>query len=174
MMPSTLLTLLVLTQGAPVLPPVSGAGAPSGAPALLSTAQLYFVAGDLRRATEYIDQCLRTREKPSCVKVKKALVEYTYLASRRDSLTADQARQMIAFDRQVGATERSKVTQVVLEQWVRRPVRLAQARCEAGLTTEAATLLTEALAVDATDADALSLKTRCAGLARDAGLAPAK
>ncbi len=159
------------------VPPMPGmmpdpAQAPKGPPPHLETARLYFVAGDLRRAGEFIDRCLQSPEKKKCLPIKRALAEYSYLASQRDSLTAAQARQVLEFDRQISPQKVGKLTQVVSEQWVGRPTRIAQSRFEAGQLTAARASLDEALAVDPLNVEALAVKARIDNAA-DAGVADA-
>ena len=148
----------------------AGPNAPKDGPPPSELAKLYFIAGDLLRANEAV-QAGAPRD-PKCQAMVKPLADYMLLASRKDRLTAAEAKQFIAADRAVSPLAMSKVTRSVYERFVGLPLLKAKARVANGLNADALTYVREALDADPNNAEAAALLLKLApdaGTAADAG-----
>lgn len=131
---------------------------PIPVPSAAETARLYFLAGDLAKAQEWAQRGLK-RERKKCAALNQALAEYSFLAHHLDELSLDQARQFLAWDKKISPQARGKLTEQVLERYVRKPLSLAQMRA-AGDTQGALALVSQVLAVDPQNAEAKELQAR--------------
>lgn len=147
-----LLAAALLTQ-VPTPPVPPGAGA---APPPWEVAKLFFLAGDVARAVETVLKCQVTSPK-RCGPMKKPLVEYQYLASKRDELTREEAAQLIAYDRQLSPTKPGKISEPIIARFVTTPLSLAKARIDGGDPESARLALEAVLAVDPKQAEAKAL-----------------
>lgn len=141
---------LVLTLAAA---PDAGMGAPSAR----EMAQLYFLAGDLRRAVDVGRRCLKAEGK-KCDAFYRALVEYEALIARNDKLTEAEARAYLEWDRLVSPKARGKLTEPVWHHWVVSPLEGAGRARSAGDLKAAGELVDAVLRVDPKNPDAKALK----------------
>jgi len=162
------LPLLLLTQ-VPALPPGLSPPPKGSKPALASeTARLYFLAGDPAKAVEWCRKGLK-RERKVCRPMLRALAEYEFLASNRDSFTVEQARDFVKWDKQIAPKAFSKLTEPTLQRFVKDPVDLARQMSASGQVEQAKKLVAGALVVDPEDADAKALKKQLDAAPADAG-----
>ncbi len=148
---TTLCALALLTQATPPAP--DGAGA---TPPPWELAKILYLRGDLAKAVDAVLKCQKTAPK-KCVPLKKPLVEYQYLASKLDTLTREEAAQLLAFGRQIVPDAPSKVSEPVIARFVTTPFNLAKARVDAGDPDSARGALEAVLAVDPKHAEAKAL-----------------
>ena len=148
-----LLTLLVLS-GAPKAPPK--APPPGSGPTAADTAKLYFLAGDLPKAQDWVQRGLK-REPKTCGPLKKLLAQYAFLASDLDGITPEQAKEFFELDRKISPTVRGKLTEKAWGKYVLKPLELAKARGQ-GDVPGALDLVGKVLFVDPTNAEALELQ----------------
>jgi|GEM_PF-2428188 hypothetical protein len=155
---------VVLTQPAP--PP--GLQLPRGpGPTAAETGKLYFLAGELATAQQWVQRGLK-REPKTCGRLNKLLAEYAFLANHIDEFTSEQARAFFELDRQISPTVRGKLTEKAYERYVRKPLDLARSRAK-GDVAGALELVQHVLAVDPKNRDALALQAELVGNRSDAG-----
>ncbi|MDP1821867.1 MAG: hypothetical protein Q8L48_01430 [Archangium sp.] len=160
------LALLVMQAGPPAPPPKQGAKPKvDPGPTAYDTAKLFFLAGDLATAQEWVRRGLK-REPKTCGPLNKLLAEYNFLANHIDEFTPDQAREFLELDRQISPAVRGKVTEKAWARFVAKPLELAQDQAKGGGGPRALQLLEQVLYVDPKNAEALALKAK---LAKDAG-----
>lgn len=132
------------------------AAPPKKGPKASEMAHLYFLAGDLTHAVESAKKC-NELEGGKCKAMFKALAEYQYLASRTERLTPAEAKQFIAYDRAISKTVPAKLTEKVIERFVKEPLDLAARAAAAGDREQAQGLAKAVLEVDPTNADAKAM-----------------
>ena len=164
------LALSFLVSQAPPVPPVKqGTQRLAPGPTAYDTAKLFFLAGDLATAQEWVRRGLK-REPKTCGPLNKLLAEYNFLVNHIDEFTPDQAKAFLEFDRKISPTVRGQMTEKAFQRYVTKPLELAgeQAR---GDVPRALQLLDQVLFVDPKNAEALALKTKLMAGARptDAG-----
>jgi len=164
------LALQLLLSQAPPLPPGLPAPGTRGAktPPASETARLYFLAGDPAKAMEWCRKGLK-KEPKVCRAMLKALAEYEFLASHRDTFTVEQARDFVRWDRAIAPGAWSKLTEPTLERFVHGPVLLARRVWAAGDLAQAKKLVAGALTVEPKDPQALALKKELDAVRPDAG-----
>lgn len=156
---TTALCLLLLCAAPPE------AGKPKTPPAS-DMAILYFMAGDMRRAVETARGGMKT-DAAKCKALYPMLVEYQFLVPKRDSLSVEEAKNFLAWDKKISPKAPGKLTGVVYRQYVETPLQYARTAHQGGDVERAKKLLADVLIVDATNEEALALKVAMA--APDAG-----
>ncbi|MBX7099155.1 MAG: hypothetical protein K1X89_15700 [Myxococcaceae bacterium] len=132
------------------------AAPPKKGPKPSEMAHLYFLAGDLPHAVESAKKC-NELEGGKCKAMFKALAEYQFLASRAERLTPAEAKQFIAYDREISKTVPAKLTERVIARYVTEPLDLANRAAAAGDREQALGLAKAVLDVDPTNADARAM-----------------
>lgn len=117
------------------------------APSPRELVQAYFVAGDLKRASDFAKLCVK-REGARCRPLLVAVVEYQALASRRDELSAKEAAQYVKYDRVVSPQRQGKLTEAVYARFVTQATERAQLLFDGGESAKADQLLSQVLVVD--------------------------
>jgi hypothetical protein len=153
--------MLVVLSGNPTK------GPPGPGPTAAETAKLYFLAGDIQRAQEWVQRGLK-REPKTCGPLNKALAEYAFLANHLDEFTPEQAKEFLEIDRRISPTVRGKLTEKVFERYVRKPLDLAKSRSN-GDVPGALQIVGGILVIDPKNADALALKKTLEAPVVDAG-----
>lgn len=154
------LALLVMQAAPPAgPPPKQGRPKIDPGPTAYDTAKLFFLAGDLATAQEWVLRGLK-REPKTCGPLNKLLAEYNFLANHVDEFTPDQARDFLELDRKISPTVRGKVTEKAWARFVARPLELAQNQATGGGGPRALQLLEQVLFVDPNNAEALALKAK--------------
>lgn len=153
---------LLMTQAPP---PAGGALAPTA----IETARLYFLAGDLVTARDWLQRGLK-KEAKVCKPALKNLAEYAFLMGKSEELTLDEARQVVELDKRLSPKEPGKLTKKVSERFVLGPMKRAEAWAAQGAAGEAVRFVDDALKVDPSNAEAKALKARLLELA-DGGVA---
>ncbi len=161
------LLMVVLSQPMPM--PGVGSADKALAPTAIETARLYFVAGDLPSARQWGQRGLK-KEAKLCKPLLKDLAEYSFLLSKYEALTLEEAKLMITLDRRISPKSVGKLTAPVIERYVTGPMVRARAWAEQGAAGEAVKFVDDALIVDPTNADARALRTRLLSVA-DGGVA---
>lgn len=160
------LTVLVLQAAPPAAPPPKQ-GKPAkvdSGPTAYDTAKLFFLAGDLATAQEWVLRGLK-REPKTCGPLNKLLAEYNFLANHVDEFTPEQARDFLELDRKISPTVRGKVTERAWTRFVTKPLALAQEQAK-GDVPQALQLVKQVLFVDPKNAEAVALMAK---LTPDAG-----
>ena len=111
-------------------PPPPDAGPP--APTPREMAQLFFMAGDLRRAVDAGRRCIQVEGKKKCEAFYRALVEYEALIPKNEQLTLDEAKNYLAWDRLISPQEPGKLTRGVIQRWIDDPLAGASAALQVG------------------------------------------
>lgn len=157
------LLLLVVTQPPP---PAAKPAKVSPGPTAYDTAKLFFLAGDLANAQEWVRRGLK-REPKTCGPLNQQLAEYNFLVNHIEEFTPDQARDFLELDRKISPTVRGKVTEKAFARFVTKPLELAKDQAP-GDVPRALQLVKQVLYVDPKNPEALALE---AGLThpKDAG-----
>lgn len=113
------LVLLAVLSGAP-----AATKKPAG-PHPTETAKLFFLAGDIAKAQEFARACVR-REPKKCGPINGWIAEYAFLIRDADTLTVEQARQLLELDKKIAPNKRGKLTETVVERYVTRPLERAR------------------------------------------------
>ena len=150
--------LLILTAAPPV------AEKPDTPPAS-DMAILYFLAGDLRRAVDTARAGL-TSDPKKCKVLYPMLVEYAFLVPKRETFSLAEAKSFLDYDKKISPKAQGKLTANVVKRYVELPLQSARTAHKGGDLVRARQFVDDALAVDATNADAIALK---AELGADAG-----
>ncbi|MBS1149730.1 MAG: hypothetical protein H6Q89_1428 [Myxococcaceae bacterium] len=129
---------------------------PTGPPAS-DMAILYFLAGDLRRAVDVARAGLKT-DAVKCKPLFPMLVEYEFLLPKRETLTVEEAKAFLEWDRKISPKAQGKLTGVVYRKYVETPLHYARTANQGGELEKAKKLLGEVLIVDPKNEDALALK----------------
>lgn len=145
------LCLLALVAAAP-----PAGKKPAGAPHPSETAKLFFLTGDIAKAQEFALACAR-REPKKCGPINKWIAEYAFLVRDSDTLTADQARELIALDLKIVPDKRGKLTEKVFERYVTVPLDRARSRAS-GDRKGALSIVEHVLLVDPKNVAALELQ----------------
>lgn len=157
------LALAVLVLQAP--PPPKGKPGPG--PTAYDTAKLFYLAGDLAQAQEWVRRGLK-REPKTCGPLNALLAEYNSMANHIDEFTPDEAKKFLELDRKISPTVRGKVTEKAYTRYVAKPLELAKEQAK-GDVPRALQLIEQVLFVDAKNEDALALKKQLSGNRSDAG-----
>lgn len=162
---SLALAVLVLQAAPPATPPKQAAKPKvDSGPTAYDTAKLFFLAGDLSSAQEWVLRGLK-REPKTCGPLNKLLAEYNFLANHVDEFTPEQARDFLELDRKISPTVRGKVTERAWTRFVAKPLALAQEQAK-GDVPQALQLVKQVLFVDPKNAEAVALMAK---LTQDAG-----
>jgi hypothetical protein len=143
------LTVLVSQAAPPKAPPGPG-------PTAAETAKLYFLAGDLPKAQEWVRRGL-TREPKTCGPLNKLLAEYAFLAGSLDELTPEQAHEFLELDRKISPTVRGKLSERVYQKYVAHPLELAKSRAQ-GDEAGALRIVDAVLVIEPGNVEALALQ----------------
>jgi len=167
---SALLTV-VLAQPMPM--PFVDPAVKALAPTAFETSRIYFIAGNLPSAREWGQRGLK-KEAKACKPLLKDLAEYSFLLSKYEALTLDEAKQMLILDRRISPKAIGKLTSPVIERYVTGPMARARLWAEQGAAAEAVKFVDDALLVDPANADARTLRRRLqdvadGGISWDAG-----
>jgi hypothetical protein len=127
------------------------------APSPRELAQLFFLAGDLRRAVELGKRCVELEGKPKCMTFYRALVEYESLILRNEHLTHAEAKAYLEADHLVSPQREGKLTVPVRERYVTAPLAAAQRALDAGDHAKALALVNAVLEVDPANGTAKNL-----------------
>ena len=150
MLLSLALTVCLAQAPAKPKPPPPGSG-----PTAAETAKLYFLAGDIARAQDWVMRGLK-REPKTCGPLNKLIAEYAFLLSHADEFTPEEAKRFFELDRTISPTVRGKLTEKAYAHYVLKPIELARSRMN-GDAPGALDLLSHALFVDPKNAEALAL-----------------
>lgn len=134
-------------------PPDAGAPAPTPR----EMAQLFFLAGDLKRAIDAGRRCVQLEGRKKCEGYYRALVEYEALIPRNDQLTPAEAKAYLEWDRFISPKEPGKLTRPVLRRYVEEPLIAAHQAAAAGEKGKAKEIAQRVLAVDPKNAEAKQL-----------------
>ena len=159
------LLMVVLSQPMPMPPGADKALAPTA----IETARLYFIAGNLPLAREWGQRGLK-KEAKVCKPLLKDLAEYSFLLSKYEALTLEEAKSMIALDRRISPKAVGKLTTPVVERYVTGPMGRARLWAEQGAAGEAVKFVDDALTVDPANVDARALRAQLLAVA-DGGIA---
>jgi len=107
------LLMLVVSQPMP-MPGAAGADK-ALAPTAIETARLYFIAGNIPSAREWGQRGLK-KEAKLCKPLLKNLAEYSFLLSKYEALTLEEAKLMIVLDRRISPKAVGKLTTPVIER----------------------------------------------------------
>ena len=129
------------------------------APPASDMAILYFMAGDLRRAVDTARLGMKT-DAVKCKALYPLLVEYEFLVPKRDTLSVAEAKDFIAWDRQISPKASGKLTGSVIKRYIEAPLHYARTAHEGGEAAKAKKLLDDVLEIDPKNADALALKAK--------------
>jgi hypothetical protein len=152
-----LLALLLLVVSVPPAGPAAPKPPkPAAGPTAYDTAKLFFLAGDLANAQEWVRRGLK-REPKTCGPLNKLLAEYNFLASHIEEFTPEQARDFIELDRKISPTVRGKVTEKAWARFVTKPLELAHDQAP-GDVPRALQLVKQVLFVDPKNPEALALE----------------
>lgn len=163
------LLMVVLSQPMPMpMPDVAGADK-ALAPTAIESARLYFIAGNIPSARQWGQRGLK-KEAKVCKPLLKDLAEYSFLLSKYEALTLEEAKLMIALDRRISPKSVGKLTTPVIERYVTGPMGRARLWAEQGAAGEAVKFVDDALTVDPTNADARALRAQLLAVA-DGGVA---
>ena len=146
-----MILLLLLMTAAP-----AAEAAPTGPPPS-ELAKLFFLAGDLRKATETARLGVKV-DPVRCRAIYPMLVEYEFLIPRADNLTPAEAKAFFEWDRKISPGTPGKLTTAVFRKYVETPLQLAHTAVNGDDLPRARKLLAQVLEVDPTNADALALK----------------
>lgn len=160
----SLALVLLVTQAAPAPKQAPARAKVAPGPTAYDTAKLFFLAGDLATAQEWVRRGLK-REPKTCGPLNALLAEYNFLANHIEEFTPDQARDFLELDRKISPTVRGKVTEKAFARFVTKPLELAHDQAQ-GDVPRALQLLAQVLFVDPKNAEALALRAQ---LAPDAG-----
>ena len=112
---------------------------------------------DLRRAVDTARASLKT-DPARCKALYPMLVEYEFLVPRRDTLTLEEAKAFLEWDRKISPRAQGKLTPVVYRKYVETPLHYARTANQGGDLAKAKKLLADVLAVDPKSEDALALQ----------------
>lgn len=147
-----MLTLLILLAAPPG--PAADAGV---APTPREMAQLFFLAGDLRRAVDAGRRCLQIEGKKKCEPFYRALVEYEALIHKNEELTLAEAKSYLEWDRLISPKEPGKLTKPVLRRYIEEPLASARIAMQAGDKKNAKAAVERVLQIDPKHGDAKRL-----------------
>ncbi|MBE2249683.1 MAG: hypothetical protein IAE78_09045 [Myxococcus sp.] len=154
------LLAVVLSQPMPMgLPGPDAASGKALAPTALETARIYFIAGNLPAAREWGQRGLK-REARVCKPLLKDLAEYSYLVSKYEPLTLEEARTLLALDKRISPKAVGKLTEPVVDRYVKGPLARASLWAEQGAAAEAVRFVDDVLLVDPANAEARALRLR--------------
>ncbi|MBL8955114.1 MAG: hypothetical protein JNK82_30335 [Myxococcaceae bacterium] len=151
--------LVIMVSAAPA--PAAGApdaGAEAKPPTAREMAQLFFLAGDLKRAIDAAIRCIQTDGRKKCEPFYRALVEYEALIHKNDQLTLPEAKSYLEWDRTISPDKPGKLTEPVIERYVKGPLEAARAAWQRGEREAALAAVERVQKVDPKNADAKQLK----------------
>ncbi|MBL8909793.1 MAG: hypothetical protein JNM17_03720 [Archangium sp.] len=156
----TALTLAMVLSGAPDAG-VAGARKkqppPGPGPTAAETAKLYFLAGDIAKAQEWVQRGLK-REPKACGPLNALIAEYAFLANHIDDFTPEQAKTFLETDKKISPTVRGKLTEKAYTKWVSHPLEIAKSWSSGGNASGALQILERILIIEPTNAEALALQ----------------
>ncbi len=158
----SVLLIAVLSQPMP-MPGVPGADK-ALAPTAIETARLYFIAGNIPSAREWGQRGLK-KEAKACKPLLKDLAEYSFLLSKYEALTLEEAKLMIVLDRRISPKSVGKLTTPVIERYVMGPMARARLWAEQGAAGEAVKFVDDVLTVDPANAEAKGLRAQLLAVA---------
>ncbi|MDP3499452.1 MAG: hypothetical protein Q8S33_03940 [Myxococcales bacterium] len=156
--------LLMLVVSQPMPMPGAGGGDKALAPTAIETARLYFIAGNIPSAREWGQRGLK-KEAKLCKPLLKNLAEYSFLLSKYEALTLDEAKLMIVLDRRISPKAVGKLTTPVIERYVTGPMVRARLWAEQGAAGDAVKFIDDVLTVDPSNADAKALRAQLLAVA---------
>jgi hypothetical protein len=118
------------------------------APSPREMAQLFFLAGDLRRAIDAGRRCVELEGKKKCDPFYRALVEYQALVPKNDRLTLAEAKAYLEWDHEISPKAEGKLTTPVRQRYVTEPLEAAQRALEQGERVKAQLIVKGVLEVD--------------------------
>jgi hypothetical protein len=127
------------------------------APTPREMAQLFFLAGDLRRAVDAGRRCVQLEGKKKCEPFYRALVEYEALIHKNDELTPEEARAYLEWDRLVSPQQPGKLTKPVIARYVEGPLEAGRQALSNGDHAAAKQAAERVLKVDPKNAEAKKL-----------------
>ncbi len=135
------------------------------APPASDMAILYFMAGDLRRAVDTARAGMKS-DPVKCKALFPMLVEYQFLVPKRESLTLEEAKNFILWDKKISPKATGKLTPLVVKRYIDLPLQLARTANQGGDLARSKKFVADVLAVDPANEDALALS---ASFSADAG-----
>ena len=132
------------------------------APSPREMAQLFFLAGDLRRAVDAGRRCVELEGKKKCGDFYRALVEYQALIPRNTELTPAEAKAYLEWDHAISPGAEGKLTASVRQRYVTDPLEHAKRAKDEGDLARAKALAKAVLDVEPKNAEAVAL-LRAAG-----------
>jgi hypothetical protein len=123
-------------------------------------AQLYFIAGDLRRAVDFGRRCVQL-DKKKCELFYRALVEYQALIPKNDRLSRAEARQYLEWDHLVSPERLGALSVDVNRKFITDPMDAANAALVAGDCARAEALAKTVLEVSPKHLEAQRLSKSC-------------
>ena len=133
-------------------------------PTAYDTAKLFFLAGELATAQEWVRRGLK-REPRTCVPLNALLAEYNSMANHIDEFKPDEARTFLDLDRKISPTVRGRLTEKAFTRYVSKPLELAKEQAK-GDVPRALQLVDQVLTIDPKNAEGLAMKAQ---LTPDAG-----
>jgi hypothetical protein len=127
------------------------------APSPREMAQLFFLAGDLRRAVDAGRRCIEVEGKKKCEGLYRALVEYQALVPRNDHLSHAEAKAYLEWDHEISPKAAGKLTAPVRQRYVTGPLEAAQRAFDQGDRDKAQVIVKAVLEVEPGNADAKKL-----------------
>lgn len=129
------------------------------APSPREMAQLFFLAGDLRRAVDAGRRCVELEGKKKCGDFYRALVEYQALIPRNTELNPAEAKAYLEWDHAISPSAEGKLTAPVRQRYVTEPLERAQDARDAGDLAKALDLVKAVLEVDPKNVAAKQLES---------------
>jgi hypothetical protein len=127
------------------------------APSPREMAQLFFLAGDLRRAVDAGRRCVELEGHKRCQAFYRALVEYQALIPDNEHLSRAQAKAYLEWDHAISPAREGKLTEPVRRRYVTDPLDAAKRATDAGEREKAKAIVKAVLEVEPKNADALTL-----------------
>ncbi len=149
-----MLPLLFILAAAPAKP---DAGVDPGPQTPREMAQLFFLAGDLKRAIDAASRCIQLEGRKKCEPMYRALVEYEALIHKNDQLTPAEAKAYLEWDRLVSPKEPGKLTKPVVARYVTQPLEAARIAYQAGDKKGAKAAVERVLQIDPKNGEAKAL-----------------
>jgi hypothetical protein len=130
------------------------------APSPRELAQLFFLAGDLRRAVELGKRCVELEGKPRCMPFYRALVDYESLILRNEHLSRAEAKAYLEYDHLISPQQEGKLTAPVRQRYVTDPLAAAQRALDSGERDKALALVNAVLEVEPANGSAKTLRAQ--------------
>lgn len=153
----TAIALSLVLAAPPAANPKAGPKPPLGpGPTAAETSKLYFLAGDLAKAQEWVQRGLK-REPKTCGPLNQLLAEYAFLANHIDDFTPEQVKTFLEVDKKISPTVRGKLTEKAYQKWVAHPLEIAKSWAN-GDQAGALKILERILIIEPANAEALALQ----------------